>query len=51
MNLITIENLTKSYTEHPLFNDTSFYLQEGELGRAHLPLQLRNEQEQVSGTT
>jgi len=30
MNLITIENLTKSYTEHPLFNDTSFYLQEGE---------------------
>ena len=30
MNLITIENLTKSYTEHPLFNDTSFYLQEDE---------------------
>ena len=30
---------------------TPFYLQEGELGRAHLPLQLRNEQEQVSGTT
>ncbi len=30
MNLLTIENLTKSYTEHPLFDHISFSLQEGE---------------------
>lgn len=30
MNLINIENLTKSYTERKLFNGASFSLQEGE---------------------
>ena len=30
MNLITIEHLTKSYTERLLFDDTSFSLNEGE---------------------
>ena len=30
MNLINIENLTKSYTERKLFNSASFSLQEGE---------------------
>lgn len=29
MNLINIENLTKSYTERKLFNGASFSLQEG----------------------
>ena len=30
MNLINIENLTKSYTDRKLFNGASFSLQEGE---------------------
>lgn len=30
MNLINIENITKSYTERKLFEKASFYLQEGE---------------------
>lgn len=30
MNILTVEHLTKAYTEEPLFNDASFYLQEGE---------------------
>lgn len=30
MNYITLEHLTHSYTERKLFNDTSFYLSEGE---------------------
>lgn len=30
MNLITIEHLKKSYTERLLFDDTSFYLEEGD---------------------
>ena len=30
MNLINLENITKSYTEHPLFDHASFSLQEGE---------------------
>ncbi len=30
MNLVTIEHLTKSYTERLLFDDTSFSIQEGE---------------------
>lgn len=30
MNLLSIEHLTKSYTERMLFSDTGFYLQEGE---------------------
>lgn len=30
MNLLSIEHLTKSYTERMLFEDSSFYLQEGE---------------------
>ena len=30
MNLINIENVTKSYTERKLFEDASFSLQEGE---------------------
>lgn len=30
MNLLSIEHLTKSYTERMLFDDTDFYLQEGE---------------------
>lgn len=30
MNILTVEHLTKAYTEEPLFDDTSFYLQEGE---------------------
>lgn len=30
MNIINIENITKSYTERKLFDQTSFYLQEGE---------------------
>lgn len=30
MNLITIENLTKAYTDRPLFYQTSFYLEEGD---------------------
>ena len=30
MSLVTIENLTKSYTERLLFDDTSFSIQEGE---------------------
>ena len=30
MNLLSIEHLTKSYTERLLFEDASFYLQEGE---------------------
>ena len=30
MSLLTIEHLTKSYTERLLFDDTSFSIQEGE---------------------
>lgn len=30
MNILSIDNLTKSYTERKLFDDTSFFLQEGE---------------------
>ena len=30
MNLINVENVTKSYTERKLFEDASFSLQEGE---------------------
>ena len=30
MNLLTIEHLTKSYTERLLFNDTAFCINEGE---------------------
>lgn len=30
MNLLSIDNLTKSYTERKLFDQTSFFLQEGE---------------------
>ena len=30
MNLVTIEHLTKSYTERLLFDDTSFSINEGE---------------------
>lgn len=30
MNLVTIEHLTKSYTERLLFDDTSFSMNEGE---------------------
>lgn len=30
MNILSVENLTKSYTEEPLFDNASFYLQEGE---------------------
>ena len=30
MNLLTIEHLTKSYTERLLFDDTSFSINEGE---------------------
>ena len=30
MNILTVEHLTKAYTEEPLFDDASFYLQEGE---------------------
>ena len=30
MNLLTIENLTHSFSERKLFDDTSFYLDEGE---------------------
>ena len=30
MNILTIENLTHSYSERKLFDDTSFYLEEGE---------------------
>ena len=30
MNLITIEHLKKSYTERLLFDDTGFYLEEGD---------------------
>lgn len=30
MNILTIENVTKSYTERKMLQETSFYLQEGE---------------------
>ena len=30
MNIVTIEHLTKSYTERLLFDDTDFSIQEGE---------------------
>ena len=30
MNIINVENITKSYTERELFHKASFYLQEGE---------------------
>ena len=30
MNLLTIEHLTKSYTERLLFDDTSFSINEGD---------------------
>lgn len=30
MNILSIENITKSFGERPLFDHTSFYLQEGE---------------------
>ena len=30
MNLLTLEHITKNYTERALFQDASFYLQEGE---------------------
>lgn len=30
MNLLTIEHLTKSYTERLLFDDTAFSINEGE---------------------
>ena len=30
MNLLTIEHLTKAYTERKLFDDTDFSIQEGE---------------------
>ena len=38
MNLLTIEHLTKSYTERLLFNDASFSLQEGEKVGVETPL-------------
>ena len=30
MNILTVENITKSYGERKLFDNASFYLQEGE---------------------
>ena len=30
MNLLSIEHLSKSYSRRQLFDDTSFFLQEGE---------------------
>ena len=30
MNILTVENVTKSYTERKMLEETSFYLQEGE---------------------
>lgn len=30
MNIVTLENITKVFTERQVFNDTDFYLQEGE---------------------
>lgn len=30
MNLLTIEHLTKAYTERKLFDDTDFSIQEGD---------------------
>lgn len=30
MNILTVENITKSYGERKLFDNTGFYLQEGE---------------------
>lgn len=30
MNILSMENITKAYGERPLFDNTSFYLQEGE---------------------
>jgi len=30
VNILTVEHLTKAYTEEPLFEDAAFYLQEGE---------------------
>ena len=35
MNLLTIEHLTKSYTERLLFNDTAFSINEGEKSGSH----------------
>ena len=44
MNLVTIEHLTKSYTERLLFDDTAFSLNEGEkvgLSAAPIPMPFR----------
>ena len=30
MNILTVENITKAYGERKLFDNASFYLQEGE---------------------
>ncbi len=30
MNLLTVDNISKTFTHRKLFDDTSFYLQEGE---------------------
>ena len=36
MSLVTMEHLTKSYTERLLFDDTAFGMEEGEkVGRTH----------------
>ena len=40
MNLVTIEHLTKSYTERLLFDDTAFSLNEGEKAVSYTHLTL-----------
>ncbi len=59
MNLINIENLTKAYTEHKLFDNASFSLQEGEkigvvgingTGKTTLLKMLAGEEEPDEGT-
>ena len=59
MNLVTIEHLTKSYTERLLFDDTAFSVQEGEkigvigvngTGKSTLLKIIAGEEEPDSGT-
>ena len=59
MNLLNIENLTKSYTERKLFDDASFSLQEGEkvgiigingTGKTTLLRMIMGEEEKDEGT-
>lgn len=59
MNLINVENLTKAYTEHKLFDKASFSLQEGEkigvigingTGKTTLLRMLAGEEEPDEGT-